>query len=54
MNIEEMDVVAVGTGGGRQREPRSSSRPAFMVSKAANVALWEDLKDIRPPKDEGN
>ena len=50
----EMDVAAVGTGGGRRWEPRSSSRPAFMVSKAADAAVWEDLKDIRPPMYDGN
>ena len=47
---EAMDVAAAGTHGGRRWEPWSTSRPAFMVSKAADAALWEDLKDIRPPK----
>ena len=46
---EEMEVAAVGIRGGRRWEPRSTSRPAFMVSKAADAAVWEDLKDIRPP-----
>ena len=49
VDIEEMDVAAVGTVGGRRWEPRQSSPPAFMVRKAANGAVWEDLKDIRPP-----
>ena len=30
------------------------SRPAFMVSKAADAAVWEDMKDIRPPMYDGN
>ena len=34
--------------------PRSTSRPAFMVSKAADAAVWEDLKDIKPPMYDGN
>ena len=51
---EEMDVAAVGTHGGRRWEPRASSPPAFMVSKAADAAVWEDLKDIRPPSYDGN
>ena len=46
---EEMEVAAVGVRGGRRWEPRSTSRPAFMVSKAADAAVWEDLKDIKPP-----
>ena len=33
---------------GRWWEPPSTSRPAFVVSKAADAAVWEDLKDIRP------
>ena len=49
MEIEEMDVAALATEGGRRWEPRSSPRPVFMVSKAANAAVWEDSKDIRPP-----
>ena len=47
--VEEMEVAAVGVRGGRRWEPRSTSRPAFMVSKAADAAVWEDLKDIKPP-----
>ena len=43
-----MDVAAVGTHGGHWWEPRSSSRPAIMVSKAADAAVWKELKDIRP------
>ena len=46
---EEMQVAAVGVCGGRRWEPRSTSRPAFMVSKAADAAVWEDLKGIKPP-----
>ena len=46
---EEMEVAAVGVRGGRRWEPRSTSRPAFMVSKAANAAVWGDLMDIKPP-----
>ena len=45
---EEMEVAAVGVRGGRRWEPRSTSRPAFMVSKAADAAVWEDVKDIKP------
>ena len=51
---EEMDVTAMGTHEGRRWEPRLSSRPAFMVFKAADAAIWEDLKDIRPPVYDGN
>ena len=55
---EEMDLAAVGTHRGRnweiRWEIRSTSRPALMVSKAADDALWEDLKDIRPPMYNGN
>ena len=51
---EEMEVAAVGVRGGRRWEPRSTSRPAFMVSKAADAAVWEDLKDIKPPTYDGN
>ena len=51
---EEMDVAAVGVRGRGQWEPRSTSRPAFMVSKAADAAVWEDLKDIKPPMYDGN
>ena len=52
--VEEMEVAAVGVRGGRRWNPRSTSRPAFMVSKAADAALWEDLKDIKPPTYDGN
>ena len=51
---EEMEVAAVGVREGRRWEPRSTSRPAFMVSKAADAAVWEDLKDIKPPTYDGN
>ena len=51
---EEMEVAAVGIRGGSRWEPRSTSRPAFMVSKAADAAVWEGLKDIRPPTYDGN
>ena len=51
---EEMEVTAVGVRGGRRWEPRSTSRPAFMVSKPADAAVWEDLKDIKPPTYDGN
>ena len=51
---EEMQVATVGVRGGRPMEPRSTSRPAFMVSKAADAAVWEDLKDIKPPTYDGN
>ena len=47
--VEEMEVAARGVRGGRRWEPRSTSRPAFMVSKAADAAVWDDLKDIKPP-----
>ena len=52
--VEEMEVAAVGLCGGRRWEPRSTSRPAFMVSKAADAAVWEDLKEIKPPMYDGN
>ena len=52
--VEEMEVAAVGVRGGRRWEPRWTSRPAFMVSKAADAAVWEDLKDIKPPTYDGN
>ena len=52
--VEEMEVAAVGVCGGRRWEPRWTSRPAFMVSKAADAAVWEDLKDIKPPTYDGN
>ena len=51
---EEMEVAAVGVRGGRRLELRSTSRPAFLVSKAADAAVWEDLKDIKPPTYDGN
>ena len=47
-------MAAVGVRGGRRWEPRSAWRLAFMVSKAADAALWEDLKDIKPPMYVGN
>ena len=53
-SMEEMDVAAVGVRGRGRCEPRSTSRPAFMVSKAAHAAVWEDLKDIKPPMYDGN
>ena len=51
---EEMEVAAVGVRGGRQWEPRSTSRPAFMVSKAADAPVLEDVKDIKLPTYDGN
>ena len=51
---EEMEVAAVGVCGRGRWEPRSTSRLAFMVSKAADAAVWEDLKDIKPPTYDGN
>ena len=51
---EEMEVAAVGVRGRGRWEPRSTSRLAFMVSKAADAALWEDLKDIKPLMYDGN
>ena len=53
-SVEEMEVAAVGVRGRGRWEPRSTSRPAFMVSKAADAAVWEDLKDIKPPMYDGN
>ena len=53
-SMEEMDVAAVGVRGRGRWEPRSTSRPAFMVSEAADAAVWEDLKDIKPPMYDGN
>ena len=53
-SMEKMDVAAVGVRGRGRWEPRSTSRPAFMVSKAADAAVWEDLKDIKPPMYDGN
>ena len=51
---EEMDLAALATQGVGRWEPWSVLRPAFMVSKAADAAVWEDLKDIRPPMYDGN
>ena len=51
---EEMDVAAVGTHGGRRWEPQSTSRLAFMASKATDAAVWEDLRDIRAPMYDGD
>ena len=51
---EEMEVAAVGVRGRGRWEPRSTSRPAFMVSKAADAAVWEDLRDIKPPMYDAN
>ena len=51
---EEMGVAAVGVRGRGRWEPRSASRPAFMVSKAGDAAVWEDLKHIKPPMYDGN
>ena len=50
---EEMEMAAVGVRGRGRWEPRSTSRPAFMVSEAADAAVWEDLKDIKPPMYDG-
>ena len=47
--VEEMEVAAVGVRWRGRWEPRSTSRPAFMVSEAADAAVLEDLKDIKPP-----
>ena len=51
--VQEMEVAAVGVRVTRRWEPRSTSRPAFMVSKAADAAVWEDLTDIKPPSYDG-
>ena len=51
---EEMEVAPVGVRRGHRWEPRLTLRPAFMVSKAADAAVWEDLKDIKPPTYDGN
>ena len=48
-----MDSAAVGTHGGRRWERRLISQPSFMVSKAADAAVWEDLKDNSPPMYDG-
>ena len=50
----EMEVAAVGVPGGHRWEPTSTARPAYTVSKAADAAVWEDLKDIKPPTYDGN
>ena len=52
--VEEMEVAAVGVCGRGRWDPRWTLRPAFMVSKAADAAVWEDLKDIKPPMYDGN
>ena len=52
--VEEMDIAAVGARGGSRWEPRSTSRPAFMVSKSTDAAVWEDMKDIKAPTYDGN
>ena len=51
---EEMEVAAVGVRGGPRWEPRLTSGPAFIVSKAADAAVWEEPKDIKPPTYDGN
>ena len=51
---EEMEIAAVGVRQGRRWEPRSTSRPAFMVSKAADAAVWGELKDIKLPAYDGS
>ena len=49
LNFEEgMDAAAVEIPGGRNWDSLSTSRAAFMVSKAADAAVLEDLEDIRP------
>ena len=53
-SMEEMDMADVGVRGRGRWELRSTSRPAFIVSKAADAAVWEDLKDIKPPMYDGN
>ena len=52
--LKKIEVAAVGVRGGRRWEPRLTSRLAFNVSKAADAAVWEDLKDIKPPTYDGN
>ena len=47
-------MAAVETHGGRQWEPWSFLRPAFVVSNAAAAAVWEDLKDNWPPMYNGH
>ena len=51
---KEMELAAVRTRGRRRCTDWLSSRPAFMVSKAANAAVWEGRKNIRPPIYDGN
>ena len=51
---DETEGAAVGVRWGRRWEPRPTSRPAFMVSKAADAAVSEDLKDIKSPTYDGN
>ena len=51
---ELMDVAPVGTHGRQQWEPPSSWGLAFMVSMAADAAVWQDLKDMRSPMYHGN
>ena len=52
--VEEMELAAVGVRGGRRWDPLSTLRPVFMVSEAADAAVWEYLKDIKPPTYDGN
>ena len=52
--VEGMEVAAVRVRWARRWEPRSTSRPAFLVSKAADAAVWEDPKDIKPLRYDGN
>ena len=51
---EEMQVAAMGTHEELRWEPGSSSQPAFMVPEATDAAMWEKLKNIRPPMCDGN
>ena len=50
----EMDVAAVGTHGGRQWDPRLSLKLASMLSRPADAAMWEHLKDIWLPCAKGS
>ena len=52
--VGEMEVAAVGVREGCRWEPLSTSRPAFMVSKPADAAVWKVLKDIKAPTYDGN
>ena len=45
----KLSLAGVGTHGGLPLEPRLSSRLGFMVSKATDADVWEDLKHVRPP-----